>query len=60
MLTLPTLLPDELLFSENPSRGGASSGEALRVFIERGRGVSSSGVGEVGEKIGCVISCGMS
>lgn len=50
MLTLPTLLPYELLFSEIPSLGGgASSGEAFRVLIDRGRGVSSSGVGEAGE-----------
>ena len=49
MLALPTLLPQEVLLSEKPAPGGgASSGDALREFADRGRGGSSSGVGGTG------------
>ena len=51
MLALPTLLPYEVLLSETPARGGgASSGEALREFGDRGFGGSSKGGGEAGWK----------
>ncbi len=51
MLALPTLLLYEVLLSETPARGGgASSGEILREFGDRGFGGSSKGVGEAGWK----------
>lgn len=47
MLPLPTLLAHEIFLSKSAvvrvGGGGASSGEALRDFGDRGRGVGSKG-----------------
>ena len=61
MLPLLTLLQQlEPLVSETRALGGgASSGDALRVFEDRGRGTCSTGVGEGGGR-GAVIEVMMS